>query len=97
MARMCELTGVKTLFGQNVSHSNRKTKTRFVPNLCNVNLVSNALNKSIKLTITTRALRSVDARGGLDGFLLSRSARQLTDKAKGLRKSIEKSLGKQTK
>lgn len=93
---MCELTGVKTLFGQNVSHSNRKTKTRFLPNLCNVSLISEALNKRVKLRITTGALRSVDAKGGLDGFILSRTARQLTSKAKQLRKSIESVLAKKT-
>lgn len=97
MARTCDLTGVKPLFGQNVSHSNRKTKKKFLPNLCNVTLTSDILNKKIKLRITTRALRSIDIKGGLDSFLLSRAAKQLTSKASELRKSIECVLAKKKK
>ena len=97
MVKSCELTGVKPMFGQNVSHSNRKTKTQFLPNLCNVSLTSEALDQKIKLKITAGALRSVDANGGLDSFLLSRTARQLTSKAKELRKKIENALAKKKK
>ena len=92
MSRNCELTDVKPMFGQNVSHSNRKTKTKFLPNLCNVSLVSQALNKKVKLRITANTLRSIDVNGGLDSFLLSRSSKQLTNKAKELRKKIETAL-----
>ena len=60
MVRACELTGVKPLFGQNVSHSNRKTKKKFLPNLCNVSLISEALNRKVRLKIATRTLRSID-------------------------------------
>jgi large subunit ribosomal protein L28 len=92
MARTCELTGIKPLFGHNVSHSNRKTKRKFLPNLCKVSLISNALNRKVKLRITTSALRSIDTKGGLDSFILSRTARQLTSKAKELRNTIEAAL-----
>ena len=89
MARSCELVGTKPMFGQNVSHSNRKTKTRFLPNLCNVSLMSETLNMKVRLRITANTLRSIDVNGGLDSFLLSRSSKQLTSRAKELRKKIE--------
>ncbi|NRA73773.1 MAG: 50S ribosomal protein L28 [Rickettsiales bacterium] len=92
MTRSCELTGMKSMFGQNVSHSNRKTKTQFLPNLCNVSLISEALNRKVKLKITKKTLRSVDINGGLDGFLLSRRSTELTTRAKELRKKIEVAL-----
>jgi large subunit ribosomal protein L28 len=95
MARVCELTGVKTVAGQMVSHSNRKTKTRFLPNLCRVTLASGVLGKSIKLRVAARALKSVDKKGGLDEFLLSRTAKELTVKAKVLKKKIESVQAKQ--
>lgn len=94
MARICELTGIKTQAGQLVSHSNRKTKTKFQPNLCNVTLDSAALGQSIKLRITARALKAVDVRGGLDEFLLSRTAKELTAKGKVLKKKIQMALEK---
>jgi large subunit ribosomal protein L28 len=96
MARVCELTGVKTVSGQMVSHSNRKTKTRFLPNLCRVTLASRVLGQAIKLRVVARALRSVDKKGGLDEFLLSRTSKELTAKGKILKKKIELAQAKQT-
>ncbi len=69
MARRCELTGKAVLTGHLVSHSNRKTKRRFLPNLCNVTLQSDALGRAVRLRIAASALRSVEHRGGLDAQL----------------------------
>ena len=65
MSRRCELTGKAVLSGHLVSHSNRKTKRKFLPNLCNVTLQSDALGRSVRLRISANALRSVEHRGGL--------------------------------
>ena len=70
MARRCELSGKAVLTGNNVSHAKRRTKRRFLPNLCNVTLQSDALKKRVRLTISAHALRSVEHRGGLDAYLL---------------------------
>lgn len=94
MSRVCALTGVKTRSGQLVSHSNRKTKTRFQPNLCAVTLNSTALGQAIKLKVAARALRSIDAKGGLDEFLLSRTEKELTTTGKMLKKKIQTALEK---
>ena len=69
MARRCELTGIAVQSGNKVSHSNRKTRTRFLPNLVQVTLTSDLLERSVRLRITAAALRSVEHRGGLDDFL----------------------------
>ena len=66
MSRRCDLTGKAVLTGHLVSHSNRKTKRRFLPNLCNVTLQSETLNRSVRMRISANALKSVDHRGGLD-------------------------------
>jgi large subunit ribosomal protein L28 len=66
MARRCELTGKGPLVGHKVSHSNRKTKRRFLPNLCNVTLISDALGRSVRLRVSANALKTVDRRGGLE-------------------------------
>src|SRR5690606_25906004 len=70
MSRRCELTAKAPLVGHKVSHSNIKTKRRFLPNLVNVTFVSEALSSSVRFRVSTHALRSVDHRGGFDAFLL---------------------------
>ena len=70
MSRRCELTGKAVQSGNKVSHSNRKTRTRFLPNLVQVTLVSDALERSVRLRVSAAALRSVEHRGGLDDFLV---------------------------
>lgn len=90
MTRSCDLTELNVLVGNKVSHSNRKTKKRFLPNLQTIRLFSDKLNSYISLRIASRTLRTVDKHGGLDGFLLSMANRKLSPKAKLLRKKIEK-------
>jgi large subunit ribosomal protein L28 len=70
MSRRCELTGVGPMVGHNVSHSNIKTKRRFLPALSPVKLQSDSLGQSFTLRIRNAALRTLDFRGGLDAFLL---------------------------
>ena len=70
MAWRCELTGKSAQVGHKVSHSNIKTKRRFLPNLCNVTMISDALERSVRLRVSANAVKSVDHCGGLDAFLL---------------------------
>lgn len=90
MARRCELTGKRVLTGNNVSHANNKTRRRFVPNLCQVSLMSDALGRSIRLKISTRALRTIEHRGGLDAFLAEAKDSELSLKARRFKRAIEK-------
>jgi large subunit ribosomal protein L28 len=92
MSRRCELTGKAVLTGNLVSHSNRKTKRRFLPNLCNVTLQSDALGRSVRLRIAASSLRSVEHRGGLDAFLAKASETELSQNARELKREIAKKL-----
>jgi large subunit ribosomal protein L28 len=92
MSRKCELTGKSALVGHKVSHSNIKTKRRFLPNLVNVTLQSDALARNVRLRISTNALKSVDHRGGLDAFLVKAKADELSPRALKLKRDIEKKL-----
>ena len=91
MTRRCELTGIGPLSGNNVSHANNKTKRRFLPNLCQVTLTSEKLNRSFKFRVTAKALRSVDHVGGLDAFLLKSKTESLSVNARKIKKEIVKS------
>ena len=92
MARRCELTGKGVQVGNLVSHSNIKTKTRFLPNLVKVTLTSDALGRSVRLRISANALRSVDHRGGLDAFLMKASNDELSTGALSLKRDVQKKL-----
>lgn len=92
MSRRCALTGKETQFGHNVSHSNRKTNRRFAPNIQSVSLHSEALDRSITLRISTRALRTVVKKGGLDRFLLDTDDAKLPEEALRLKRKVRKSL-----
>ena len=90
MAWRCELTGKTRQIGHRVSHSNIKTKRRFRPNLLNVTLMSDALNRSVRLRVSANALKTVDHRGGLDAFLTKARDVELPPKALELKRQIEK-------
>src|SRR5205807_9677147 len=88
MSRRCDLTGKGPQVGHRVSHSNRKTKRRFLPNLLNVTLMSDALGRSVRLRVCANALKTVDHRGGLDAFLAKAREAELSDKARDLKRQI---------
>ncbi|MEX5727513.1 large subunit ribosomal protein L28 [Rhodovulum iodosum] len=90
MSRVCELTGKGPMVGNNVSHANNKSKRRFLPNLNDVTLISDALGQSYKLRVSASALRTVDHRGGLDAFLVRAKDADLSEKALKIKKDIEK-------
>ena len=90
MSWRCDLTGKKPLVGHKVSHSNIKTKRRFMPNLQSVSLTSEILGRTVRARISTNALRTVDHRGGLDAFLLKAKDVDLAPKMLELKRQIAK-------
>jgi large subunit ribosomal protein L28 len=95
MSRRCELTGIGPMVGHNVSHSNIKTKRRFLPALNPATLQSDALGQSYRLRITNAALRTLDFRGGLDVFLMKASDEQLSPRALKIKKQVKAKLAAQ--
>jgi len=92
MSRSCELTAKAVQSGNNVSHANNKTRRKFLPNLCNVTLISDALGQRFRMRISAAALRTVEHRGGLDAFLLKASEKDLSMRARLLKRQITKKL-----
>ncbi len=93
MPRRCSVSGSKTAFGQNVSHSNRKTPRRFQPNLQKTTFISDALGGRVGLRLSTRSLRTVRTHGGIDAFLLSQDDQTLAPEALALKHRIQKAMG----
>ena len=90
MAWRCELTGKSRQIGHRVSHSNIKTKRRFRPNLLNVTLISESLNRRVRLRVSANALKSVDHRGGLDAFLMAAKDAELSPRVLELKREVAK-------
>ena len=90
MSWRCELSGKGAQVGHKVSHSNIKTKRRFLPNLLNVTMMSEALGRSVRLRVSAHALRSVDHRGGLDAFLAKARDEDLSPKALQIKRELRK-------
>ncbi len=93
MARRCSVSGSKTSYGQNVSHSNRKTPRRFLPNLQHSSLQSDALGCNVTLRLSTRSLRTVRSHGGVDAFLLGKADDKLAPDALALKHRIQRAMG----
>ena len=92
MARRCELTGKEPRFGHNVSHSNRKTNRRFDPNLQKVTFYSDALRRRVALRVSTRALRTVQKKGGLDAYLITTADAQLAPEGLRIKHKVKRAL-----
>jgi large subunit ribosomal protein L28 len=92
MAQRCELTGKGVMTGNNVSHALNRTRRRFIPNLCRVTLISESLNRSVKVKIAASTLRTVEKRGGLDAFLLKAKDVELSSRVLDLKKEVRQAL-----
>lgn len=90
MARRCELTGKGVLTGNNVSHAHNKSRRRFLPNLQQATLLSDALGRTVRLRVTTSGLRAVEHIGGLDAYLLKTEESKLSLRVRRLKREIEK-------
>ncbi len=93
MARRCELTGKTVQAGNNVSHANNKTRRRFLPNLQVTTLLSDVLG-SVRLRLSTRAIRTIEHNGGIDAFLLGTNASKLTGRGQELKRKITSAKAK---
>lgn len=90
MARRCAFTGKAVQAGNNVSHANNKTRRRFLPNLQDTSLYSDALDQMVRVRLSTRAIRSVEHNGGLDAYLLGTADSKLGQEARQLKRRIQK-------
>lgn len=88
MARRCGLTGKGVLTGNNVSHAHNKTRRRFLPNLQETSVLSESLGQSVRLRLSTRAIKTIDHKGGLDAFLLDARDIELTPRLRRLKKRV---------
>ena len=95
MARRCGITGKGVQTGNNVSHAKNRSRRRFLPNLQQASILSDALGTPIRLRLSTRAIRSIEHKGGLDAYLLSTPDANLPDDARRIKRRIKKAAATQ--
>ena len=88
MVKKCDITNVKPMTGNNVSHAVNKTKRRFFPNLQNTSFFSEILGKNIKLKVTSKGIKTVEKNGGIDKFLLNSKNSKLNAETRKLKKIL---------
>jgi large subunit ribosomal protein L28 len=96
MSRKCQVTGKKVLFGNNVSHANNKTRRRFLPNIQDTSLYSEALGRMVSVRLTPAGLRTLDHNGGLDAFLVATAKSKLDKDLHALKTQVEKALARKS-
>ena len=92
MSRRCEITGKGVMSGNNVSHAKNRTRRRFLPNVQDTNLYSEALGRWVKLRVSTAGLRTVEHKGGLDSYLVSTVPGKLDPNLRPIKAQVEKIL-----
>ena len=88
MAKRCQITGKTVMSGNNVSHANNRTRRRFLPNLQFTTMQSDILGRSLKLRVSTSAIRTVEKHGGIDPFLIQARNSELADEARAIKSEI---------
>ena len=88
MSKKCNITNVKPMTGNNVSHAVNKTKRRFLPNLQTSSFFSEILGKNIRLKVTSKGIKTVKKNGGIDNYLLNLKNSKLTENSKKLKKIL---------
>lgn len=96
MSKRCAVTGKGVMSGNNVSHANNRTRRRFLPNLQDVSLFSEALGAPVKLRVSVHGLRSIEHNGGLDAYLTNTSSSKLTVELRTYKKRVESALAKKS-
>jgi large subunit ribosomal protein L28 len=87
MARRCPVTGKGVQVGHNVSHSNIKTKRRFLPNLQTISVLSDVLGP-VRLRLSAAAIRTIEFKGGIDAFLKNSADSKLLPEMRRLKRRI---------
>ena len=90
MSRRCELTGINVQYGNNVSHSQRKTRRRFEPNIRTVAYSSELTGEKYRLKVVAKTMRTIEKIGGFDAFMLKAKDSLMSIRAKKVKKDISR-------
>ena len=96
MAQVCELTGKRPAYGNKVSHSNIKSRTRWMPNLRKKKYQVPELMQTIAIMLSSRAIRTIDKLGGITPAIMAAKESDLSEQLQQVRSKIYRSRVKRT-
>lgn len=96
MSQVCELTGKRPAYGNKVSHSNIKSRIRWMPNLRAKSYVIPELQQTISMLLSTRAIRTIDKLGGITPAIMAAAEDKLSERLQQIRNRIYKARVKRT-
>ena len=96
MSQVCELTGRRPAYGNKVSHSNIKSRVRWMPNLRSKSYEIPELRRTLSLLLSTRAIRTIDKLGGITPALFAAKEAELSERLSKIRQQIYKTRVKRT-
>ena len=96
MSQVCELTGKRPSYGNKVSHSNIKTRTRWMPNLRAKKYEIPELKRTLSLLLSSRAIRTIDKFGGITPAIMNAKVEMLSPRLAKVRNAIYRSRVKAT-
>lgn len=94
MAQRCVITGKGPMSGNNVSHAMNRTRRKFMPNIQDAGVFSQALDKLVKIRVSANGLRTIEHKGGLDAYLTSTAKTKLDPSLRPIKAQVEKALEK---
>ncbi len=94
MSRQCQITGKKLMSGNNVSHSQRKTRRVFNVNIQETSVYSEALGSTVRIKVSTAGLRTLDHKGGIDQFLMDTPVSKLDPLLHDVKAKVEQAIAK---
>lgn len=96
MSRLCELTGVGPFSGNKVSHSNIKTRTRWLPNVKNKKYIISELSQTLTVKLSASAIKTIDKQGGIVNAVLKGKEDKMSERLLKLKRQIQKKRGSKT-
>ncbi len=96
MSRRCMITGKSVMSGHNVSHALNRTKRKFLPNIQDTSLYSEALDRWVKVKASAAGLRTVEHKGGFDAFLTGTASSKLDEALRPIKAQVEAALAEKS-
>ncbi len=97
MSRKCMITGKGVMSGNNVSHAENRTRRKWLPNVKETSIYSEALARWVRIRVSTSGLRTVEHKGGFDAFLTGTAKTKLDPKLRAVKAAVEIAVAKKTK
>ncbi len=94
MSCRCMITGKGVMSGNKVSHAENRTRRKWLPNVKDTSIYSEALKRWVRIRVTTSGLRTIEHKGGLDAYIAGTAKSKLDPVLRPLKAQLEAKAAK---